>query len=102
MTDIATLTQMRMGLVERLATLNAKHLLNTQTRSGVEVELLACIEEIERDGEHEAAVVRRAELMSRHKEAVDACAECEREIDALADELSLLDKHIDRVAGSAP
>ena len=55
MTDFAELMQKRIALVEKLATLNARQLLNTQTRSGIEVELLTCVEAIERDAEPLAA-----------------------------------------------
>ena len=59
MTDFASLMQQRIALVEKLAALNSKQLLNTQTRSGIEVELLTCIEAIER------ATVR-AKLLFKH------------------------------------
>jgi cell division protein FtsB len=91
-TDFAELMQRRMALVERLAALNSKQLLNTQTRSGLEVELLACIEEIEANGESEVALARRAELEARYKAAAAACADCEREIDKLADDLDAFDQ----------
>ena len=89
---MAELMQRRMVLVERLAALNSKQLLNTQTRSGAEVELLACIEEIEANGETTENLARRADLEARYKAAAEACADCERELDRLADELNALDE----------
>ena len=92
MTDIAELMQRRMALVEKLAALNSKQLQNTQARSGIEVELLACTERIERDGESDAALARQAELEARFRAAAAACADCDREIDELADQLTSLDQ----------
>jgi hypothetical protein len=94
MNDIARLMQERMALVEKLAALNSKQLLNTQTRSGAEVELLACIELMESEGESEAALERHAELEGRYKAAVVVWEECERELDELADQLNALDNEI--------
>ena len=94
MTDIAELMQKRMALVEKLAALNSKQLLNTQARSGAEVELLACIEAIEASGESEAARARHAELEARYKAAVDACAACDQEWTALNDQLHVLDQEL--------
>ena len=56
MTDMAERMQQRMALVEKLSALNAKQLQNTQARSGIEVELTACIESIEENGESKAAL----------------------------------------------
>jgi hypothetical protein len=99
MTDIADLMQKRMALVEKLAVLNSKQLSNTQTRSGIEVELLTCIEMIERNGESEASLLGRAELETRYKAATEASAACERDLDALAEELAILDQLIEQQAG---
>ena len=101
MSDIADLMQERMALVEKLSALNSKQLLNTQTRSGIEVELLTCIEAIERDGESEAALARRAELEARYKAAAEACADCEQALDDLAEDLTTLDQQIEQQAGQA-
>jgi DNA repair exonuclease SbcCD ATPase subunit len=94
MTDIAELMQRRMHLVEKLASLNSKQLLNTQARSGAEVELLACIEEIEAKGENEAALARHADLEARYKAAIAVCEDCERELDELAERMNALDNEI--------
>ena len=102
MTDIAELMQQRMALVEKIAALNSKQLLNTQTRSGIEVELLTCNEAMERDGESHEALALRAELEARYEAAVKACADCERELDALAEELNLLDQQFEQQARPAP
>ncbi len=56
MNDVADLMQVRMALVEKLSALNSKQLLNTQIRSGIEIELLTCIETIERIGESETVL----------------------------------------------
>lgn len=101
MTDIVELMQQRIVLVEKLAALNSKQLLNTQTRSGIEVELMTCIEMIEREGESQAALFRQAELEARYKAAAEACTDCERELDALAEELTTLDQQMEQ-AGPAP
>lgn len=92
MTDAALLMQKRMALVEKLSALNSQQLRNTQARSGIEVELLACIEAIEQDGETVAAVARRTELEARYKAAVAACTECERAMDRLVGDLTKLDQ----------
>lgn len=92
MTDIAELMQKRMTLVEKIAALNSQQLLNTQTRGGIEVELQTVIELIERNGETEATLFGRTELEARYKTAVEACAACERELNALAEELTALDQ----------
>ncbi len=94
MSDIADLMQKRMALVEKIAAHNSKQLLNTQTRSGAEVELLACIEEIEANGETSENLLRRAALEARCKATAKACADCERELDELADQLDALDHQI--------
>jgi len=91
MSDIAELMQKRMALVEKLSALNATQLQNTQTRSGIEVELTACIADIEQNGEREVALARRADLEARYKAAAAACVDCDRELDRLADELTRLD-----------
>ena len=96
MSDVAELMQKRMALVEKIAALNSKQLSNTQTRSGAEVELLACIEEIEANGETSENLTRRADLEARCKAAAEACADCERALDDLADQLSALDHRIAR------
>ena len=92
MTDVALLMQKRMALVEKIAAMNAKQLLYTQRRSGLEVELLACVNEIEANGESAEALARRAELEACHKAAEEACANCEREVDELAEQLNTLDQ----------
>ncbi|MEZ5932157.1 MAG: hypothetical protein R3F54_09425 [Alphaproteobacteria bacterium] len=94
MNDIARLMQKRMVLVEKLAALNSKQLSNTQKRSGLEVELLACIEEIEANGETAENLAQRAELEARYKAAIDACAACEQELDRLAEQMTRLDREI--------
>ena len=94
MSDIAGLMQKRMALVEKLAALNSKQLLNTQARSGAEVELLACIEAIEAEGGNEAALARHAELEARYKAAIAVCEDCERELDDLAEQMNALDNEI--------
>ena len=94
MSDIARMMQKRMELVEKLAALNSKQLLNTQTRSGAEVELLACIEAIEVGGESKAALTRHAKLEARYKAAVVVCEDCERELDELAEQLNDLDNKL--------
>ncbi|MGI9417384.1 MAG: hypothetical protein ACR2RA_06045 [Geminicoccaceae bacterium] len=100
MTDMAELMQKRMALVAKLSALNSKQLSNTQARSGVEVELTACIEEIEQSGESAAARARQAELEARYKAAAAACADCDRELDALAEELTTLDQQMQAGPGS--
>ncbi|MGI9510382.1 MAG: hypothetical protein ACR2QJ_13675, partial [Geminicoccaceae bacterium] len=85
------LMQKRMALVEKLSTLNSKQLQNTQIRSGIEVELTACIDDIEQNGESEAALARRADLEARYQAAADACVDCYQQLDRLADELTRLD-----------
>lgn len=92
MTDLAELMQKRMALVERMAALNSKQLRNVQIRSGIEVELLACTEAIERDGETKETLTQRADLEARYKAAAAACADCDRELDGLAEELNALDQ----------
>lgn len=92
MSDKAELMQKRMALVEKLSALNSKQIQNTQARSGIEVELAACIEDIKRNGESEAALARRAELEARYKAATAAGVDCDRELDRLTDELNALDQ----------
>ena len=92
MTDMADLMQKRMALVTKLAALNSKQLQNTQTRSGIEVELLTVNEIIEQNGETEATLLGQATLEARYQEAVAACAACERELDELAEQLNALDQ----------
>lgn len=89
----------RMALVEQLSALNSKQLSNTQMRSGIEVELLACNEAIERDGETASLLAQRAELETRLSEAIAACTDCDRRLDALTDQLDALDQ---QQAGPAP
>lgn len=101
MSDIADLMQKRMALVEKLATLNSKQLQNTQARSGIEVELTACIEEVEQNGETSENLARRADLEARYKAAAAACADCDLELDRLTDELNALDQQAGQ-AGPAP
>lgn len=98
MTNIAELMQLRIALVEKLAALNSKQLLNTQTRSGIEVELLTCIEDINNNGETTTNLALRSKLEMSYKAVVTACTDCERELDALADELSNLDQQVEQSA----
>lgn len=90
----AELMARRIALVEKLSALNAKQVLNTQTRSGIEIELLGCIEAIERDGETTASRTHRTELEMRFKEAAAAWADCDRDLDTLADQLNTLDQRL--------
>lgn len=99
--DPALLIRQRMAMVEQLAALNSKQLQNTLTRSGVEVELLACIEEIEENGETSENLARRTDLETRYKAAANACADCDRELDELTDQLNTLDEQAGQ-AGPAP
>ena len=92
MSDFAERMQQRMALVEKLSALNSKQLQNTQARSGIEVELTACIEDIERNGESEAALARQAGLEARYEAAAAACVDCDRELDRLTNELNALDQ----------
>lgn len=92
MTDMAELMQKRMALVEKLSALNSKQLQNTQARSGIEVELTACIEDIEQNGERKAALARQSDLESRYQAAVAACIDCDQELDRLTDELDALNQ----------
>lgn len=92
MSYMADLMQKRMALVTRLAALNSKQLQNTQTRSGIEVELLTVNEMIAQNGENEATLLGQAVLEARYREAVEACAACERELDELAEQLNALDQ----------
>lgn len=92
MTDkaFADLMTKRMALVEKLSALNSKQLLNTQKRSGIEVELQGCLEDIESDGETAANLAKRAELERRMAAAISACTDCERELDHLTEQLNIL------------
>lgn len=96
MNDVADLMQVRIALVEKLSALNSKQLFNTQIRSGIEIELLTCIETIERIGESETVLKKRTELEASYKEAADACNACERELNALAEDLMTLDQQIEQ------
>ena len=98
MTDIAELMQKRIALVEKLAALNSRQLLNTQTRAGIEVELLTVSELIERNGETEATLFARTQLEARYNAAAEACAACQRDLDILTEDLATLDQQ----AGPAP
>jgi len=100
MSDVADVMQRRMALVEKLAALNSKQLQNTQTRSGIEVELESCIEKIEQSGESEALFARRADLETRYRAAAAACVDCDRELDRLTDQLNALDLQVQ--AGPVP
>ena len=95
MSNIVDLLQRRMALVEKIAALNSEQLSNTQARSGVEVELLACIEEIEETGETSENPARRVELEARYKAAAVACTDCGRERDDLSQQLNRLDEHVE-------
>ncbi len=90
----AELMAERMVLVEQLAALNSKQLLNTQTRAGIEIELESCLEEIKHQGSTSENVARRAELEDRLRAAVDACATCDQEWTALNDQLHFLDQEL--------
>lgn len=96
MTDqnVADIMAKRMALVEKMCARNSKQLRNAQMRSGIEVELLACIEGIERDGKTQASLAHRAELEKRLTEAVTAYADCDRELDGLTDQLNALDRQL--------
>lgn len=96
--SLANLISKRMALVEKLSALNAKQLKNTTERSGIEVELESCIEDIERDGETAMNRAQRTELETRMTKAITACTDCEQELDKLAAELNALDQQ----AGPVP
>ncbi len=91
---VAELMQQRMALIEKLASINSRQLSNTQTRSGIDVELQGCINDIERNGETREGLARRAELEERLQHASEACAGCEREWQAHADQLEQLDREL--------
>jgi len=91
-TDLAELMQRRMALIEKLSALNSKQLLNTTTRSGIEVELTGCIEEIEKNGETPEMLAQLAEVEARYRTATAASADCDRELDDLTDQLTSLDQ----------
>jgi hypothetical protein len=82
----------RMAVVERLSALNSKQLLYTQKRLGIEVELLGCIDVIEREGETATMLARCADLESRSTATTVAIAKCERERDVLTSELDALEE----------
>jgi hypothetical protein len=82
----------RMAVVERLSALSSKQLLYTQKRSGIEVELLGCIDDIGREGETATILARRADLECRLTAMTVAIAECERERDVLTSELDALEE----------
>ncbi len=101
----AELMQRRMALIEKLANINSRQLSNTQARSGIEVEHQACINAIERDGETQLELARRADLEDRLQVAINTCADCDREWQALTDQLDALDRQLHSVqtdAGAAP
>ena len=101
MTNFAELMQQRISLVEKISALNSKQLLNTQIRSGVEVELMTCIETAQRHGKSEVALQRRAELEASYEEAANACLACEQELNELAEDLTSLDQQIEQLAAQA-
>lgn len=98
--NFADIMAKRMTLVEKLSALNSRQLSNTQTRSGIEVELQSCIEDIERRGETDETLARRIALEKRLQAAVDACADCDRDRQRLTDELDGLDQQLQQ-AGPA-
>jgi chromosome segregation ATPase len=100
---LAELMQQRIALIEKLAALNSKQLSNTQTRSGIEVELQGCLNDIGRNGESEEAQARLADLEDRLQTAANACADCDRDWQILNDELEALDRQLKAVqTGLAP
>ncbi len=92
MTDMAERMQKRMALVEKLSALNAQQLKHTQIRSGIEVELTACIEKIGQNGETPEALTQLADINARYQAAAAACANCDQELDALTEQLNALDE----------
>lgn len=90
----AGLIEKRIALVAELTALNARQLLHSQARAGIEVELLGCAEDIEANGETEANLAQRAELESRLSRIIDRVEECDRQLDALAERLSELDREL--------
>ena len=96
MTDAthAGLMAQRIELVEKLTALNARQLLHSQARAGIEVELLSCAEEIEANGETASALSRRAELEDRLARIVASSDDCDRERDELAGQLNRLERQM--------
>lgn len=90
----AELMARRIALVEALTALNARQLLHSQTRAGLEVELLSCAEAVESEGETADARTRRAALEARLERVVALSGDCDREQEALAGELSELDRQL--------
>lgn len=90
----AELMARRIALVETLTALNARRLLHSQTRAGIEVELLSCAEAVESDGETADTRTRRAALEARLARVVALADDCDREQEALAGALSELDRQL--------
>ncbi|MGI9415385.1 MAG: hypothetical protein ACR2PM_17045 [Hyphomicrobiales bacterium] len=90
----AGLIAKRIALVEELTALNARQLLHSQTRGGIEFELLACAEDIERNGETAARVAQRTELENRLSRIADRVEDCDRQLDELTGRLNELDREL--------
>jgi len=91
---IAELMVRRIALVEKLSALNAQHVRHTQACGGIEIELLSCAADIERDGETPTYLACRGELEDRLARTTALCADCDRELDALAEKLNELDRRL--------
>ena len=90
----AGLIAKRIALVGELTALNARQLLHSQARGGIEFELLACAEDIESNGETAANLAQRAELESRLTRIIGKVEECDRQLDELAERLNELDRDL--------
>jgi len=90
----AGLIAKRIALVGEVTALNARQLLHSQARAGIEVELLSCAEDIESNGETEENLAQRAELEDRLSRIIDRVEECDRQLDVLAERLNQLDREL--------
>jgi len=90
----AGLIEKRIALVGELTALNARQLLHSQARAGIEVEPLGRTEDIETNGATQANVAQRAELEDRLSRIIGRVEECDRQLDVLAERLSALDREL--------
>lgn len=87
--DLGALLMERLAIVQEIAGLNARQLKNQQEAGGMELECMGCERELARGVPH--AQERLAQLREGLAQALERCADTERELAACESRLDAVD-----------
>lgn len=91
---VVSALKQRLEVVQSLALVNARHLLNQQALGGAEFEILGIERDIAEEGPSQMRSEDLAQALGRRRQARGAIAECEERLAALELQLEDLDRRI--------